>query len=48
MTTLTTSPRRVIVGGASLVAATILFAAVFSDLAATFDYPAVLARPAAK
>lgn len=33
-------------GGASLVAATILFAAVFSYLAATFDYPDVLDRPA--
>jgi hypothetical protein len=36
----------VILGGASLVAATILFGAVFSYLAATFDYPAVLNRPA--
>jgi hypothetical protein len=35
-----------IVGGASFVAATILFAAVFSYLAAAFDYPAVLDRPA--
>lgn len=40
------SRNRIIVGGASLVAATVLFAAVFSYLAAVFDYPAVLARPA--
>lgn len=46
MPTLSASPRRIIVGGASLVAATVLFAAVFSYLAAAFDYPAVLARPA--
>lgn len=41
-----TSRRRIVIGGASLVAATVLFAAVFSYLAAVFDYPAVLARPA--
>ncbi len=35
-----------LLGGVSLVAATILFAAVFSYLAAAFDYPAVLDRPA--
>ena len=35
-----------IVGGTSLVAATMLFAAVFSYLAAAFGYPAVLDRPA--
>jgi hypothetical protein len=35
-----------IVGGTSLVAATMLFAAVFSYLAAAFSYPAVLDRPA--
>ena len=46
MTTVSTSRNRVIAGGASLVAATILFAVVFSYLAATFDYPAVLDRPA--
>lgn len=40
------SRRRIIVGGASLVAATVLFAAVFGYLAAAFDYPAVLAHPA--
>ena len=39
--------RPIIIGGLSLVAATFLFAAVFSYLAATFDYPAVLARAAA-
>jgi hypothetical protein len=33
-------------GGASLVAATILFTLVFSYLAAAFDYPDVLDRPA--
>ena len=43
---MSTSRSRIIVGGASLVAATILFAAVFSYLAAAFDYPAVLDRPA--
>jgi len=43
---MSTSRRRTVIGGASLVAATILFAAVFSYLAAAFDYPAVLARPA--
>ena len=35
-----------IVGGTSLLAATMLFAAVFSYLAAAFGYPAVLDRPA--
>jgi hypothetical protein len=43
---MSTSRRRIVIGGASLVAATILFAAVFSYLAAAFDYPAVLDRPA--
>jgi hypothetical protein len=38
------SPSRAIVGGASLIAATMLFAAVFSYLGAAFDYPAVLNR----
>ncbi len=37
---------RVRFGGFSLIAATILFMAVFSYLAATFAYPDVLARPA--
>lgn len=40
------SRTRIIAGGASLVAATVVFTAVFSYLAAAFDYPAVLARPA--
>ena len=44
--TVSASRNRVVLGGASLVAATILFAAVFSYLAATFDYPDVLDRPA--
>jgi multisubunit Na+/H+ antiporter MnhG subunit len=35
-------------GGASLLLATVLFIAVFSYLAATFDYPDVLDRPAAE
>ena len=34
-------------GGWALVLAAILFIAVFSYLAATFDYPGVLDRPAA-
>ena len=37
----------VIVGGWSLIAATVLFAAVFGYLASTFDYPAVLDNSAA-
>ena len=36
------------IGGASLLLATVLFMAVFSYLAATFDYPDVLDRPAAE
>jgi hypothetical protein len=40
--------RRVILGGVSLVVATVLFGAVFSYLAVTFDYPDVLDRPAAE
>ena len=47
MSTVSTSRDRVIVGGGSIVVATILFAAVFSYLAAAFGYPAVLDRPAA-
>lgn len=39
--------RRIMLGGASLIVATLLFAAVFVYLATTFDYPEVLARPAA-
>lgn len=35
-----------VTGGVSLIAATILFALVFSYLAKTFDYPAILDRPA--
>lgn len=35
-------------GGAALIAATILFGGAFTFLAATFDYPDVLARPAAE
>jgi Domain of unknown function (DUF4386) len=35
------------VGGSALIAATVLFAAVFTYLANSFDYPAVLNRPAA-
>lgn len=46
VTAASTSRSRVIVGGASMVAATVLFAAVFTYLAAEFDYPDVLARPA--
>ena len=46
MTTVSNSRNRVFVGGASLVAATILFIAVFSYLAAAFAYPTVLDRPA--
>ena len=46
MTTVSNSRNRVFVGGASLVAATILFVAVFSYLAAAFAYPTVLDRPA--
>jgi hypothetical protein len=38
----------VLLGGVSLLTATGLFAAVFSYLAAVFDYPAVLDRPAAE
>jgi hypothetical protein len=38
--------RLVAIGGASLVTATVLFAAVFTYLAMTFDYPDVLDRPA--
>lgn len=41
------TPRdRAVIGGFSLIAATMLFVAVFSYLAAAFDYPAVLDRPA--
>jgi uncharacterized membrane protein YbaN (DUF454 family) len=36
------------IGGASLLLATVLFIAVFSYLAAVFDYPDVLDRPAAE
>jgi hypothetical protein len=36
------------IGGGSLVAAAILFVAAFSVLAATFDYPAILDRPASE
>ena len=39
--------RRIVIGGASLIAATILFVVVFTYLAAAFDYPDVLDRPAA-
>jgi hypothetical protein len=46
LTTVSMSRHRVIRGGASLIAATILFALVFSYLAATFDYPDVLDRQA--
>jgi Domain of unknown function (DUF4386) len=46
VTTVSTSRNRVIAGGASLLAATMLFGAVFSYLASAFDYPAVLDRPA--
>lgn len=43
------SPRRAtMVGGAALITATVLFSAVFAYLAHTFDYPAVLDRPAAE
>jgi hypothetical protein len=35
-----------VVGGLSLIAATVLFAAVFGYLAGTFDYPAILEHPA--
>jgi len=38
--------RRILVGGLSLITATVLFAIVFVYLAATFDYPDVLARSA--
>lgn len=38
--------RRALVGGVSLIVATVLFGAVFSYLGMTFDYPAVLDRPA--
>ena len=37
-----------LLGGVSLVAAMVLFAAVFSYLAAAFDYPTVLDHPAAE
>jgi Domain of unknown function (DUF4386) len=41
------SPRTAVrLGGVSLIAATILFAVVFIYLANTFDYPAILSRPA--
>lgn len=46
MSTVSASRLRMIVGGTSLVAATVLFAAVFSYLAPAFGYPAVLDRPA--
>jgi hypothetical protein len=47
VTVVSTSRNRVLLGGASLVAATILFAVVFSYLASVFDYPEVLDRQAA-
>lgn len=42
MGTASTRQTSVTVGGWSLIAATVLFAAVFGYLANTFDYPAVL------
>jgi Domain of unknown function (DUF4386) len=41
-----TSKRRIILGGWSLITATVLFAGVFTYLAMTFEYPDVLDRPA--
>jgi hypothetical protein len=38
--------RAATIGGWSLIAATVLFVAIFGYLANTFDYPAVLERPA--
>ncbi|MFN7917376.1 MAG: hypothetical protein U0Q55_18670 [Vicinamibacterales bacterium] len=38
--------RQALVGGLSLLVATVLFGVVFGYLGATFDYPAVLERPA--
>ena len=38
--------RQALVGGVSLLVATVLFGGVFGYLGATFDYPAVLERPA--
>lgn len=40
--------RRIVIGGISLIVATVLFAAVFIYLASAFDYPAVLERPASE
>jgi len=40
-------PNRIRIGGVALIAATLLFTGVFSYLAAAFDYPRVLDRPAA-
>lgn len=40
--------RRILVGGLSLIAATVLFALVFSYLAVRFGYPEVLDQPAAQ
>jgi hypothetical protein len=40
--------RDILVGGLSLVVATVLFAVVFGYLAVTFDYPAVLDRQASE
>jgi hypothetical protein len=45
--TASTRQTSVTVGGWSLIAATVLFAAVFGYLASTFDYPAVLDNSAA-
>lgn len=44
--TVSTPRNLAFIGGLSLVAATVLFVAVFSYLASAFDYPAVLGRPA--
>lgn len=46
MTFLLSRRNRVFIGGMSLVAATVLFAAVFTYLAVRFDYPDVLDRSA--